>query len=74
MLRWKLAEIMARHKITNKALVEVLNLSPTAISNLKNSEYLPELNSNKLCNLSQALSKLSGSKITPFDLMEYIEN
>lgn len=65
---------MARHKITNKASVKALNLSPTAISNLKKSDYLPELNSNKICNLSHALSQLAGVKITPFDLMEYIEN
>jgi DNA-binding Xre family transcriptional regulator len=74
MLRWRLAEIMARYKITNKALVEILNMSLTAISNLKNSDCLPELNSNKLCNISRALSSLTGIKITPFDLMEYIEN
>lgn len=73
MLRWKLAEIMARYKITNKALVEALNLSPTAISNLKNSDCLPELNSDKFCKLSHALTKLTGVRITPFDLIEYIE-
>lgn len=65
---------MASYKITNKALVEALNLSFTAISNLKNSNYLPELNTNKLCNISQAISNLAGVKITPFDLMEYIDN
>jgi DNA-binding Xre family transcriptional regulator len=73
MIRLKLAEIMARYKISNKALVEALSLSPIAISNLKNSDYLPELNSNKLCNISNALSRLSGVRITPFDLMEYSE-
>lgn len=64
---------MARYKISNKALVEALSLSPTAIYNLKKSDYLPELNSNKLCNISNALSRLSGVRITPFDLMEYSE-
>ena len=74
MIRWRLAEIMARYRISNKALVEALGLSPTAISNLKNASSLPELNSDKLCNISGALSELSGVRITPFDLMEYIEN
>lgn len=64
---------MARYKITNKALVEALNLSHTALFNLKNFGYLPELNSN-ICNIFQAISNLAGVKITPFDLMEYIDN
>lgn len=73
MIRWRLAEIMARHKIANKALVETLDVSHAAISNLKNSDLLPELNSQKLCKLASVLSKLSGVRIAPFDLMEYIE-
>lgn len=74
MIRWKLAEIMARYKITSKALANALKLSPTSVSNMKNSSYLPELGSDRICQVSKALTDLSGTRITPFDLMEFIEN
>jgi len=39
-----------------------------------NSSYLPELGSNRLCQVFSALTELTGTKIIPFDLMEFIEN
>ena len=73
MIRWKLAEIMARYKVTSRALASTLKLSATAISNMKNSDHLPELGSDRICQVSNALTELTGTKITPFDLMEFIE-
>lgn len=73
MIRWKLAETMARYRVTSKALAKALKVSPTAIPNIKNADCLPELGSNKLCQISDALSELAETKMSPFDLMEHIE-
>lgn len=73
MIRWRLAEIIVRHKITSKALAGDLEISRTALSNLKNSDRLPELGSSKHRQISDALSRLTGKKFTPFDLMGYTE-
>lgn len=40
---------------------------------MNNSNYLPELGSNRICQISNALTELAWVKIIPFDLMEFIE-
>lgn len=72
LIRWRLNEVMARHDIRAKELAEEMEVSPSAISNLRkrNMPRLTEETLNKLC---QALNKLSqeGTLITPGELIEY---
>lgn len=73
-LRWKLAEIMVRYRIKSKTLSEALNMSLTAVSNLRNATVLPKLGGERICQIAEVISELSGKKITPYDLMECVES
>jgi putative transcriptional regulator len=72
LIRWRLNEVMARHGIRAKELAEEMNVSPSAISNLK-KRTMPRLSEETLNNLCQALNKLSQEEalITPGELIEY---
>lgn len=73
MLRFKLAEIMAKYRITGEKLRDKIGLSKQGMSNLKNSDKLPEIGSDRLCQLAKSISELSGHRINPLDLIEYTE-
>lgn len=73
-VRWKLREIMARYKITNVKLAEKLEITKTAVSDLRTSDTFPRIDGGRLANIAKALSDLSGAKISIFDLMEEIED
>lgn len=64
---------MFTHRITSKSLAEALGISQTSMCHLKNRLLLPELGSERLCKIAKCLSNLSGTKISPMDLMEYTE-
>jgi putative transcriptional regulator len=56
---------MARQRMTNKRLAELIGVHPNAISRLKNQDTLPQIGGemlNALCNHLEC---------TPFDLIEY---
>jgi putative transcriptional regulator len=66
MLRWKLREIMARKRITNRELAELIGNHETSISRLKNQDTMPRIDGETLESLCRAL------QCTPNDLLEYI--
>lgn len=70
MIRWKLAELMARHGIKPKDLAEEMGYTRDAVSNLR-KRTMPRLTGDTLNNLMNGLSKLSGVTITSNDLIEY---
>lgn len=73
LIRWRLNEVMARHGIRAKELAEEMDVSASAISNLR-KRNMPRLTEETLNSLCKALNKLSheGTLITPGDLIEYI--
>ena len=72
LIRWRLNEVMARHGIRAKELAKEMEVSPSAISNLR-KRNMPRLTEETLDKLCRALNKLSQEKslITPGDLIEY---
>ena len=69
---WRLAVLMAHHKVTNKALAEATGLIPTTISRLKNADKMPRLSGDQLDALAAGLTKCSkrGGVIRGVDLLE----
>ncbi len=65
MLRWRLREVMARKKVTNRELAHLLGVHETSISRLKTSDTMPRIDGNTLERLCDALN------CTPEDLLEY---
>jgi putative transcriptional regulator len=59
-------EIMARQRMTNKRLAELMGVHPNAVSRLKNQDNLPQIGGETLDALCHFLN------CTPFDLIEYI--
>jgi putative transcriptional regulator len=59
MIKWHLAELMARHQIKAKDLADKLGVNNNAISNLKASKTLPRIGGDKLDELIDALSELA---------------
>ena len=58
-VRWKLREVMARRRITNKALATELNVHPTSISRLRTQDVLPEIGGEVLGRLIDGINKLT---------------
>ena len=58
-VRWKLREVMARRRITNKALADELKAHPTSISRIKTQDILPEIGGEALGRLIDGINKLS---------------
>lgn len=71
MIKWRLAEVMARHRIKGIDLAEYLSVRENAVSSLKNADTMPRIDGTKLNNICLGLTILSGEKITPNDLIEY---
>lgn len=77
MLRWKLREVMARGKITNRELAQILDVHETSVSRLKTADTMPRIDGDTLNNLCNALTKLYRDKkieaiVMPADLFEYV--
>ena len=58
-VKWKLREVMARRRITNKALADELQAHPTSISRIKTQDILPEIGGEALGRLIDGINKLS---------------
>lgn len=76
MLRWRLREIMARGRITNRELAQRLHRHETSISRMKNSDTMPKMDGdelNSLCNVLTEILKERGQDvvITHVDLMQH---
>ncbi|BAZ16752.1 hypothetical protein NIES4071_86300 [Calothrix sp. NIES-4071] len=72
-VRWKLREVMARRKITNKALADELGIHQTTVSRLKTQDVLPEIGGVVLGQMIDAINKLSKDSYGACDLSELIE-
>jgi putative transcriptional regulator len=59
---------MARERMTNKRLAELMGVHPNAVSRLKNQDTLPHIGSETLNALCKYLD------CTPSDLIEYIRD
>ncbi|GAB4525458.1 MAG: hypothetical protein Tsb0014_04790 [Pleurocapsa sp.] len=57
--RWKLREVMARRRISNKDLAIELDVHPTSISRLKTQDVLPEIGGEVLGRLIDGINKLT---------------
>jgi putative transcriptional regulator len=73
MIRWKLAELMARHGIKPKDLASEMGCTRDAVSNLR-KRTMPRLSGNTLNSLIKSLKALSGEEVTFDDLLEYKED
>ncbi len=79
MLRWKLREVMARAKITNRELAQALGVHETSVSRMKTADTMPRIDGDTLDNLCNCLVKLYKEKgiseiVMPSDLFEFIPN
>ena len=70
---WKLREVLARRKITNKALAEKVGLHPTNISRLKSRDTLPAIGSEDIERFRIAITELSKEPFGVCTLSELIE-
>jgi putative transcriptional regulator len=70
--KWKLAEILARHKIKSVELAKELGISTNAMSGLKRADTMPRIDGDRLDELAAAITKLSkiGESIRGVDLLE----
>jgi DNA-binding Xre family transcriptional regulator len=70
--RWKLAELMARHRISNKELAEYLDMRPNSITDLKKAESMPRINGEQLDRIAAAITALSriNESVKGIDLLE----
>jgi putative transcriptional regulator len=77
MLKWRLREVMARGKITNRELAQELGRHEGSISRMKNAEQMPRIDGIELNDLCNALTKLFHSRgavnvvVTHKTLLEY---
>ena len=79
MLRWKLREVMARAKITNRELAKALSVHETSVSRMKTADTMPRIDGDTLDNLCNCLIELYKEKgineiVMPADLFEFIPN
>lgn len=76
MLRWKLNELMARMRISNKELGTELDRHETSVSRLRSSDTMPRLDGDSLNNLCTALTVISRRRgnvgsIGPAELFDF---
>lgn len=69
---WKLREVLARRRITNKALAEKMGVHPTNISRLKNRDTLPAIGSDEIERFRVAITELSPEEFGTCTLSELI--
>ena len=66
MLRWRLREVMARGKVSNRELAKRLGVHETSVSRLRGADTMPRIDGETLEQLCKALD------CTPSDLLEYV--
>jgi putative transcriptional regulator len=70
--KWRLNELMARHRVSGKDLAKKLGISQNAVYALKNAEKMPRIDGDRLDEIAEALTSLSriGGTINGIDLLE----
>lgn len=68
LIYWRLREIMARRKMTNRQLAALTGMHVNTISRIKNLETLIDVRGETLEKLCRALH------CTPGDLLQYVED
>jgi putative transcriptional regulator len=66
MIRWKLREVMARKKITNRALADATGMHEGSISRLKALDEMPRMDGKTLSKFCEELD------CSLFELVEYV--
>jgi len=67
---WKLRQVLADRKLTNKQLADELKAHPTSISRLKMRDTLPAIGSEEIERIRQAISTLSNSECLMSELVK----
>lgn len=65
-IRWKLREVMARNKVTNRHLAKALDMHEGSISRMKSADEMPRIDGKTLSKLCEEL----GCEL--LDLVEYV--
>lgn len=71
-VRWKLRQVLADRKVTNKALADKLGVHPTSVSRLKSQDILPAIGGNEIEKIRVALTELSQEKFGICTLSELV--
>lgn len=75
-MRWLLAELMERHRITNKELAAKIGRHETAVSRLRSADTLPAIGGEGIVRISIALTELLQERgyhasVLPKDLIRF---
>ena len=73
MIRWRLKEVMARYDIKNIDLAKEIGTREASVSNWRRAKTIPRIGGERIDEICNALSKLSGRKISLADLYEDVE-
>lgn len=70
--KWRLNELMARHRVGGIALAKKLGITPNAVYSLKNAEKMPRIDGDRLDEIAAAITALSkiGETVRGVDLLE----
>ncbi|WP_218082289.1 helix-turn-helix domain-containing protein [Anthocerotibacter panamensis] len=66
LIKWRLAEVMARQRMGGRELAKALGLHETSVSRLRNAETMPRIDGEQLNALCRAL------QCKPGDLIQYV--
>ena len=72
-LVWKMRQVMADRKITNRGLAESLKKHPTGISRLKGQDELPAIGSDEIERIRTAINSLSSADYGECKLSELVQ-
>ncbi|MCG6138195.1 MAG: helix-turn-helix transcriptional regulator [Nostoc sp. LLA-1] len=67
-IRWKLNEVMARKRVRNKDLAELLGITENSVYRLRKVDEMPRLTPERLNGICKALD------CQPGELLEYVPN
>lgn len=70
---WKMRQVMAARKITNRGLAESLKKHPTGISRLKGQDELPAIGSDEVERIRTAINLLSSSHYGECKLSDLVQ-
>ena len=70
---WKMRQVMADRKITNKSLADCLKKHPTGISRLKGQDELPAIGSEEIERIRKAINELSSPNYGECKLSELVQ-
>lgn len=69
---WKMRQVMADRKISNKKLAEYMDKHPTGISRLKSQDTLPAIGSDQIELIREAINALSPTTYNVCSLAELV--